>query len=464
MTFSSYPFILAFAPLCVLLYYLIGGKYGTRAGIRFLITASLLFCLMNGLYNLGILSLSIVANYLFFSAVRRPGGRRKAYLVAGIVADSVFLFSFKLVPGIAFPLGVSFYTFQNISLLVEAYNDNPVLTGISIRDYLLYETYFPKLAQGPITPPDQFFGQIRHGEKVEPDWEKLTKGLFLFSIGLAKKTVLADSFAGIADIGFSEIENLNSLSAILTIVSYTIQVYFDFSGYCDMALGISRMLGFEIPANFNSPYKAVSISDFWKRWHITLTSFLTRYVYIPLGGNRKGFGRTLLNILIVFLISGLWHGTGMTFIVWGLLHGLAMVLDRILREKKIRIPRFIGWLLTMLFVSLTWVFFRSSSISDALLLMRKVSELRFDGVHPGFIPLLQPSFAKYLIPQGKLRYLGYFIFDAVVPFYALFVSKNSMEIVESSKPNLKTACSVVLLFVIGLCSITGVQTFIYMAF
>ena len=316
MAFSSYLFILAFAPLCVLLYYLIGGKFGTKAGIRFLILASLFFCLMNGLYNLGILSLSIAANYLFFTAVRKPGNKRKAFLVSGIVANSVFLFSFKLVPGIAFPLGISFYTFQNIALLVEAYNDNPVLTDICLQDFILYESYFPKLAQGPITPPDSFIRQIRHnGERIEPDWEKLTKGLFLFSIGLAKKTILADTFAGIADIGFSDIENLSSLSAILTIVSYTIQVYFDFSGYCDMALGISRMLGFEIPVNFNSPYKAVSISDFWKRWHITLTSFLTRYIYIPLGGNRKGFNRTLLNILMVFLLSGLWHGTGMTFVV-----------------------------------------------------------------------------------------------------------------------------------------------------
>lgn len=470
MSFASYSFILLFFPISVALYHIIRINSNGRNARIIIITASLLFCyLAGGLTGITVLALSAMLNWFLMQHLLGHDNKKPIFIL-GIILNCAILLSFKYVfpniNGIVLPLGISFYTFQNIELLFSAYENRPEVSQLGFLDYLFYETFFPKLAQGPITEPDFFIKQIHDSEEKKVDWEKMSKGLFLFSIGLAKKTMLADRFKLLADAGFSSVAEMNSIALIISILSFTVQLYFDFSGYSDMARGISSMLGLDLPINFNSPYKAVSISDFWKRWHMTLTHFLTRYVYIPLGGNRKGKARTYVNILVVFLISGIWHGTGFNFIVWGLMHGVAMVIHRWTREKlkNLKIPSLVGWFFTMTFVVISWVFFRASSLSEAIFIIKRIMEFDFSGLPEAFKPLLQPSIAKYLIPQGKLRYLAYILVDVAIPFFALFIAKNSDELAGNMKADYKTVTLIALLFALGTCSLTGISTFVYMSF
>lgn len=213
------------------------------------------------------------------------------------------------------PLGISFITFQQIAYLVSVYREE--LKEPSVVDYLVYILYFPKLLMGPLAEPIDFMGQLNDAATKKVNGDHTAQGLKLFSFGLFKKMILADTFATAFIWGQENISALTSVDCILVMLSYTFEIYFDFSGYSDMAVGVSRMLNITLPMNFNSPYKAVSIRDFWKRWHISLTNFFTKYIYIPLGGSRKGKAATYLNTMVVFIISGVWHGAGWSFIVCG---------------------------------------------------------------------------------------------------------------------------------------------------
>ena len=207
--------------------------------------------------------------------------------------------------------------------------------------------------------------QFLDREKKKVNADNLAAGIYLFAMGLAKKVLLADVFGDVVTYGFTTLEQLNSVTALLVMLSYTFQIYFDFSGYCDMAMGIGRMLNIDLPLNFNSPYKALTITEFWDRWHMTLTRFFTKYIYIPLGGNKKGKVRTYANILIVFLLSGLWHGASWNFVFWGLCHGIFMVLTRLFSDFFKKLHPALNWLMTFSFVNIMWVFFRAETFSQA---------------------------------------------------------------------------------------------------
>lgn len=288
--------------------------------------------------------------------------RRKCMLGAGIVLNVAVLGFFKyarLLPalqGIELDApGISFFTFTQIAFLVETYRRNIVPMGMS--EYGLYVSFFPKLMQGPIMLPEDFQVQRsdekpieqRSNEKLTEEkkkrtravfenlalcstqtkdewWEKLLRNVILISLGLFKKVILADTLGQAVAAGFENVAALHAVDAWVVMLSYTLQLYFDFSGYCDIAMGVAAFFGYDLPLNFDSPYKAVNIMDFWKRWHKTLTDFLTKYVYIPLGGNRKGAFRMYVNFLIVFLVSGIWHGAGWQFVVWGMMHGTLYVI------------------------------------------------------------------------------------------------------------------------------------------
>ncbi|MGL5964435.1 MAG: MBOAT family O-acyltransferase, partial [Fusobacteriaceae bacterium] len=213
--------------------------------------------------------------------------------------------------------------------------------------YCLFVTFFPQLIAGPIVLPHEMLPQFEDHNNKKINYENMNRGLYLFAIGLGKKVILADSISSFVNSGFNNIEILNIIEAWFISISYTLQLYFDFSGYCDMAMGIALMFNIVLPLNFNSPYKALNIQDFWKRWHMTLGRFLTNYLYIPLGGNRKGDKRTLLNLLLVFLVSGVWHGAGWNFILWGGLHGISILIHRVWKSKKIYMPKLIGWAITL---------------------------------------------------------------------------------------------------------------------
>jgi D-alanyl-lipoteichoic acid acyltransferase DltB (MBOAT superfamily) len=258
---------------------------------------------------------------------------------------------------IVLPLGISFFTFTQIAYLVDTYRNE--VKEMDYLNYTLFVTFFPHLLAGPILHHKEMMPQFDSLKNKVINYRNISAGLFLFSIGLFKKIVIADTFAGWANTGFDTASTLNFLEAWATSLSYTFQLYFDFSGYTDMALGVALMFNIKLPINFNSPYKALSIQDFWRRWHITLSRFLRDYIYIPLGGNRKGELHTYANLFTVFLIGGLWHGASWMFVIWGALHGFAIVIHRAWQQMGLSMHKWLAWFITFNFVNIAWIFFRA---------------------------------------------------------------------------------------------------------
>jgi alginate O-acetyltransferase complex protein AlgI len=277
---------------------------------------------------------------------------------------------------ILLPLGISFFVFEQIGFIVDVYR-NPSIK-YTFLDYCVFVTFFPHLVAGPIINHDEIIPQFNRKENFYLNLDNICKGMFLLSIGFAKKILIADYLAVKAKLGFDTLQSLTFLQGWVTSISYTLQLYFDFSGYCDMAIGIALMFNIVLPFNFLSPYKASSIKEFWNTWHITLSKFLTRNVYIPLGGNRKGYLRTYLNSLIVFFLSGIWHGAGWTFILWGMLQGIAIVINRIWSDLGFKMNKLLGWFITINFVNAAWVFFRALNFNDALKVLKAM--IKFNNV------------------------------------------------------------------------------------
>ncbi|RDU72929.1 MBOAT family protein [Helicobacter aurati] len=293
-------------------------------------------------------------------------------------------------PHILLPFALSFVTFQQIAFLVDCYK-NEVADSLHFLDYCLFVTFFPQLIAGPIVHHREMmpqFARMSHNKSIV--WENVAKGIFIFAIGLFKKVCIADSFAKWANVGFHAVDNgqiLNIFESWATSLSYTFQLYFDFSGYCDMAIGLGLLFGIRLPYNFLSPYKATNIADFWRKWHITLGRFLKDYLYIPLGGNKRNKILTIRNLFIVAVLSGVWHGAGWGFVLWGILHGLAMCIHRIYTWclqvwqahgnvtyisfiVHSKLYKILCWILTFNFINIAWVFFRAESLQGAVNLLK----------------------------------------------------------------------------------------------
>jgi D-alanyl-lipoteichoic acid acyltransferase DltB (MBOAT superfamily) len=266
-------------------------------------------------------------------------------------------------PHITLPLAISFFTFQQIAYLIDSYNDQT--KEYNFINYILFVSFFPQLIAGPIVHHKEMMLQFSSLRNKLISWENIYIGLFFIGIGLFKKVAIADTFAVWASDGFTSPQSLSFWTAWKTSLSYTTQLYFDFSGYTDMAIGSARLMNIEIPQNFNAPYIALNIQDFWRRWHITLGRFLRDYIYIPLGGNRKGKVRNYANLFLTFLIGGFWHGAGWTFVIWGAMHGLALCVHRLWTSSNLRMPKLAAWLTTFMFVNAAWVVFRADSFSTA---------------------------------------------------------------------------------------------------
>lgn len=279
---------------------------------------------------------------------------------------------------IVLPIGLSFFTFQGLSYIIDVYR-NTVPVQKKPLYIALYISMFPQLIAGPIVRYEDIVGEIGGGRTASLN--NIEEGITRFILGLSKKVMVADVFALVSDQIFGlELEQLTSAVAWLGIVCYTFQIFFDFSGYSDMAIGLGKILGFHFPENFNLPYISYSITEFWRRWHISLSSWFRDYLYIPLGGNRKG--NVYIHLLIVFICTGLWHGAEYTFVCWGIWHGLFIVLERITKQKKCKmsLPKCVSWSITMLIVMVGWVLFRSRDISYAIGFLRSM----FGQVIPGF--------------------------------------------------------------------------------
>lgn len=381
MLFSSYIFIFCFLPVTLILYYLSAKKLGSEAARWVLVLASLFFYSWWDVRNLPILLGSILVNYFVVNRIWRSDGRtKKVWLIAGIAFDLALLGYFKYtafavetmnqllgagltVPGIVLPLGISFFTFTQIACLVDSYRAETAGHAYTKSGYFLFVTIFPHLIAGPILYHKDMIPQFMDESRYRINYANMNRGLVWFILGLAKKVLIADTLSGYVAEAFSQAGQLSAMDAWLGSVAYTLQLYFDFSGYSEMAIGLGLMLNFQLPLNFNSPYQAASIIDFWRRWHMTLSGFLKNYLYIPLGGNRGG--HHLRNIFITMLLAGLWHGAGWTFIFWGGLHGLFICINHLWRKAGHSMPKPVGWALTFLAVNTAWVFFRAESFDAA---------------------------------------------------------------------------------------------------
>ena len=364
------------------------------------------------------------------------------------------------------PLGLSFFTFQQIWCIKEVYTGafRPESTG----NFLLYDFFFPSVTSGPILKPENFFPQLTEGRFLHPTWEDAAAGVYAIAVGTIKKVLLADPFGVVVNNGWAQLGDLSAPAAWLVILGYTLQLYFDFSGYCDIAAGLARLLGLRLPVNFDSPYRSLSVGEFWKRWHITLTSFLRECVYFPLGGSRKGTVCTYRNIFAIYLISGFWHGAGWTFIVWGLLHGLGQVIERIWGPGRDKLPRWLRWGVTFLFVNVAWVFFRAPDFSGALeLLGRAVSgglakpeEWLLSGLFSkeiGAVELLIPGAADWV---NILRVIGLY----GIGLLAALWPRNTITQMDRFRPTLWRGAVLVIGLTWSILSFTGITTFIYSNF
>ncbi|MDQ7044246.1 MAG: MBOAT family protein [Sulfurimonas sp.] len=387
MLFNSYEFIFAFLPITFFIYFYLNHKRLTQASKAFLVFSSLFFYSWWNIAYLPIILTSMLFNYVVGTALnkeQKEGHHRfskKTLLSFGIFSNIALLAYFKymdffieninLLSGadipllhLALPLAISFFTFQQIAYLVDSYRGETA--EYDFLNYSLFVTFFPQLIAGPIVHHSEMMPQFAKTRNKVKNYRNIAMGLFIFSIGLFKKVVIADTFAVWATQGFDVARTLNLLEAWTTSLSYTFQLYFDFSGYTDMAIGVALLFNIKLPINFNSPYKATSIQDFWRRWHITLSRFLKDYVYIPLGGNRKGEFRTYTNLMATFILGGIWHGAGWTFMFWGFLHGVALVINRAWSKLGFKLWTWLAWLITFNFVNIAWVFFRAKEWDDAV--------------------------------------------------------------------------------------------------
>ncbi|HEX5330053.1 MBOAT family protein [Sulfuricurvum sp.] len=418
MLFNSYIFIFAFLPIMLVGYFLLLRQRLVLGSKIWLVGGSLFFYGYWSAIYIPLLLGSIFVNFFVgsvFSDKYPLKISRKALLVFGILFNIALLGFFKYtdfflenfngifaanipLPHIVLPLGISFFTFTQIAFLVDAYKNE--VKEYNLLHYMLFVTYFPHLLAGPILHHKEMMPQFANKWNFAVRWRNITIGLFLFSIGLFKKVVIADTFAQWANAGFDTSTILNFFEAWATSLSYTLQLYFDFSGYVDMAIGMSLMFNIRLPLNFNSPYKAKDIQDFWRRWHITLSRFLRDYIYIPLGGNKVSRIRNYLNLFSVFFIGGIWHGASWMFVIWGALHGFAIVIHRLWKDLGFRMWGWLGWFITFNFVNIAWVFFRAENWESAQKVL--VGMLGLNGVMlPNALANKLPFLENYGIQFGS---------------------------------------------------------------
>jgi alginate O-acetyltransferase complex protein AlgI len=454
MLFHSFFYILVFFPIVFLIHHLCRRFDFSFFGGLWLLLAALFFYGWADLTSIPIFLVSIVVNYVIGmflqkqdNTIRHGNTHAKFFLIFGLVLNMTFLGIFKYADffimninwtiesnmkplNILLPLAISFFTFHQISYLVDSYRGEIKSSGL--LEYTTYITFFPKLISGPIVRYHEFLPQLKN-LYASIDYRNASIGLFLFFVGLLKVTTAARVFGSWADQGYADAATLSLIDGWTTSLSYTFQIYFDFSGYIDMALGSARFFNLQLPINFDSPYRAFNIQDFWKRWHITLSRFLRDYIYIPLGGSRKGTFRTYTNIILTFLVCGIWHGAGWMFIIWGGLHGIGMVLQQLWQTTKIKIPLIPAVFITFNFVNIAWIFFRAENMSQAFYVLKSMTGL---GLSSGFTIL-------HGIPVSE-------IIIAVVAIIIVFFAPNSNKIPERFKPSTMAAVCLTGIILIGL--------------
>ncbi len=481
MLFNSYEFIFLFLPLTWGIFFLAAKLRFTRIAIALLVGASIAFYAYWDVRYVPLLAASLLFNYFVGSRIEHT--KQKKWLVFGLTVNLLLLAFFKYtgffistinstagldlwVPQIVLPLGISFFTFTQIAFLVDAYRGET--DHYSLLDYALFVTVFPHLIAGPILYHKDMLPQFSRLRTFVFSHKNTALGICFFVIGLFKKVIVADTLSPWVKAAFDRPAALSLIDSWIGALAYTFQIYFDFSGYSDMAVGLGLCFNLTLPLNFNSPYKATSIIDFWRRWHMSLSAFLKNYLYIALGGNRQGEWKRLRNLLLTMLLGGLWHGANWTFVMWGGLHGMYLVVNHLWRRVGMSIPKPASWGMTFLCVVVAWVFFRANSLDDAktfLLAMTGAKGLVVPVDFAGTINRFLPSFI--VAKTGTLQ-----VYDGVrteIPVLAalfgvvLFVP-NTKQIVSHIRPNLWTAFGIALLGLISLACMGRVSEFLYFQF
>ncbi len=479
MLFNSFEFIFLFLPLAIIIYFIIN-QWNNRLAKLWLVMASLFFYSWWNVKYLPLILISISFNYTCGKVLSRENLKinRKTVLIMGLAGNVGLLGYYKYADffinnlntvlaanlsllNIVLPLAISFFTFQQIAYLVDAYKGEA--KEYDFLNYALFVSFFPQLIAGPIVHHKEMMPQFGDAGNHRINYQNLAAGLFIFIIGLFKKIVIADTFAIWANYGFDVAPVLTLVEAWLVSLSYTFQLYFDFSGYTDMAIGAALMFNIKLPLNFFSPYKALSIQDFWRRWHMTLSRFLRNYVYIPLGGNRWGEFNTYRNLMLTFLIGGLWHGAGWNFVFWGFLHGLALVIHRFWQKLGFKMNKVLAWIITFNFVNVAWVFFRATTWADALKVLSGMIGLNgvvlpaFLADKLGMLPFI--TFGSYLINDIKNVSLL-----VILGLIVVLVLPNSIQLKDRFKPNLIYLVMAVIMALAALTQITVVSEFLYFNF
>lgn len=485
MQFNSYYFILFFLPISIIGYYLLN-QVCLTAGLLYLLGMSLWFYGFFKAHFLILIIGSVFVNYWVSKIMERSKGRvKKSLLLFGIVFNVGIIFYFKYynfflhnvnlmfqtnfnLRNILLPLGISFFTFQQLSYIVDCYVGRVNLGGYTFIEYSLYVMFFPQLVAGPIVLHNELIPFFRDLSAKKINLKNFVNGIVLFVLGLSKKVLIADTLGKMVAWGFENTDIATSMDLILVMLAYTFQIYFDFSGYSDMAVGIGWLFNFRLPMNFNSPYQAHSIIDFWKRWHITLTRFLRTYIYYPLGGSKKGSIRTYIHIMIVFLVSGIWHGANYTFILWGLLHGIAQCINRFFKKQYDGWIPMIQWGITFIFLNFTWLLFRADDLQQWINMCKKIisfsnlqisSQLMEQALVPEFKCLYQ-----CLGIEGLHNYMSKFSMWAfmIMCFWLTLKCSDNQETRLTARWN--TLIIMPILFVWCLSSLSSISVFLYFNF
>jgi len=485
LLFNSYEFIFFFLPFTFFIYFYLLNKRLVTGAKGFLVFSSLFFYSWWNITYLPLILSSMLFNYIIGNSLNENFSKikvsKKSLLTIGIIANISLLGYFKYsdffienlnlmfntdtpLLHLALPLAISFFTFQQIAYLVDSYRGETA--EYDFLNYSLFVTFFPQLIAGPIVHHSEMMPQFASRWNLVKNYKNIASGLFIFSIGLFKKVVIADTFAIWATSGFDVATTLNLIEAWATSLSYTFQLYFDFSGYTDMAIGVALLFNIKLPINFNSPYKATDIQDFWRRWHITLSRFLRDYIYIPLGGNRVGEFRTYVNLLSTFILGGIWHGAGWTFVFWGFLHGIALVIHRGWKTLGYTLPTFLAWFITFNFINISWVFFRAKEWGDALKVLGCMFSLD-NVVLPDqlsdkliFLSSYGVEFGKFLNIEDRGKAMAFVVFG----FILTLTFKNSIQIYKTLKYNFKTLTFSILVFLGGFLSLNKISEFLYFNF
>lgn len=490
MLFNSPQFIFLFLPVVFIGYFILNSIAPLMISRAWLAACSLFFY---GYWNpsyLPLIILSILINFIIgrFLILHK----QKAFLIAGIIFNLSLLGYFKYFDflltnvnllfstdlsllNLVLPLAISFFTFQQISYLVDCYKGK--VANYNFINYVLFITFFPHLIAGPIVHHKVMMPQFQNTNNLHINFQNISLGIFIFCIGLFKKVILADQFSTTVLHGMDQLETITFFDAWTVILSYTFQLYFDFSGYSDMAIGLALLFNIKLPINFNSPYKATNFQDMASRWHITLTRFLYEYVYYPMNRwlSKKLFSssrfklstnaKTTINVILLFLLSGIWHGAGWNFIIWGLLTGIGIVIYRAWSHLHIKLPLILAWGLTFGYLNFILVFFRISDLDHALLLIKAM--LGFNGF------ILPEQLSQILSPlssigirfestplQDKLQTLGYILLGFII----VLGFKSTSDQLKSFQPSFIRAIFIVFIFIYSILNITRVSEFLYFKF